>query len=128
MFGLFTENGPFTVTPNLTLKPSAYPWNCDFNLIYFDNPVGTGFSFTDSDAGYSTNEEEVGRNMLNAMHQFMACFPHLQSNSFYVAGESYAGKYVPALGYAIYRDNQRVDFHRHRTKPKINLKGLLEME
>lgn len=123
MFGLFAENGPFTITAELHLMPRKYSWHLNHHLIYIDNPVGTGFSFTDSEDGYATNEDDVGLNLLTALQQFFLLFPHLQTHSFYLSGESYGGKYVPAIGYAIHKDNsQRLDDDPAR--PKINLRGM----
>lgn len=121
LFGLFTENGPYSISPKLKLIPRKYSWHLNHNLIYIDNPVGTGFSFTESDAGYAKNEQDVGHNLLIALQQFFLLFPNLQNNEFFVTGESYGGKYVPAIGYAIYQDSKRADDPK---KPKINLKGL----
>lgn len=123
LFGLFTENGPYSILQKRTkteqkLIPRKYSWHLNHNLIYIDNPVGTGFSFTD---WYAKNERDVGEDLLCALQQFFLMFPELQKNEFFVAGESYAGKYVPAIGYAIYEDNKR---EHDPQKPKINLKGL----
>lgn len=122
LFGLFTENGPYSISPKQKLTPRKYSWHLNHNLIYIDNPVGTGFSFTDSEDGYAKNEKDVGHNLLLALQQFFLLFPNLQSNEFFVTGESYGGKYVPAIGYAIYQDSKRET--DDPTKPKINLKGL----
>lgn len=51
MFGLFNENGPFIVSANGTLSLREYSWNREFALLYIDNPVGTGFSFTRHEMG-----------------------------------------------------------------------------
>ncbi|XP_011630686.1 LOW QUALITY PROTEIN: venom serine carboxypeptidase-like [Pogonomyrmex barbatus] len=117
LFGLFMENGPFTVTSNKTLTIRKYSWNIAHNLIYIDNPVGTGYSFTDDERGYVTNETQVGRDLHTALVQFFLLFPELQNNDFFVTGESYAGKYVPALSHAIKDYNIKAE-------TKINLKGL----
>ncbi|CAL7950491.1 unnamed protein product [Xylocopa violacea] len=117
LFGLFMENGPFVVTSNKTLAMRKYSWNFSHNLLYIDNPVGTGFSFTDDDKGYAVNETDVGRDVHTALVQFFKLFPELQSNDFYVTGESYGGKYVPAVSHAI-KD------YNIKAKTKINLKGL----
>ncbi|GAB1860582.1 Carboxypeptidase [Camponotus japonicus] len=117
LFGLFLENGPFIVTANKTLEMRQYSWNLEHNVIYIDNPVGTGYSFTDNKKGYARNEVEVGRNIHTALVQFFLLFPELQNNDFFVTGESYAGKYVPAVSYAIKN-------HNIKAKTKINLKGL----
>ena len=47
----------------LTVVEKAVTWNTNYSMIYIDNPVGTGFSFTDQDAGYATNEADVGRDL-----------------------------------------------------------------
>ncbi|XP_050074545.1 venom serine carboxypeptidase [Anopheles maculipalpis] len=117
LYGLFTENGPFSVQNNMHLKPRKYSWHLNHHLIYIDNPVGTGFSFTDKEEGYSTNETHVGANLHNALQQFFTLFPDLQQLPFFVTGESYAGKYVPAVAHTIHRNNADA-------KVKLNLKGL----
>ena len=45
--------------------------------------------------------------MYDALQQFFTLFPNLRTtNEFYVSGESYAGKYVPAITYKIHTMNQ----------------------
>ena len=52
MFGLFAEMGPFAVDPSLkTLVPRPSSWNAKYGMLFIDNPVGAGFSYTKSDAG-----------------------------------------------------------------------------
>ena len=51
MFGLFAEMGPFSATANLTLQGRNTTWNKDYGMIFIDNPVGAGFSYTLEDAG-----------------------------------------------------------------------------
>lgn len=117
LFGLFAEHGPFNVNERGHLKPRDYAWTQNHNVIYIDNPVGTGFSFTEADEGYAKNQTDVGRDLYSAVKQFFQLFPELQNNDFYVSGESYAGKYVPALTYTIHKNNPD-------EKIKINLKGM----
>ena len=49
--------------------------------------MGTGFSFTDSVMGLSTNESEVATNLYSALIQFFTVFSGYQKNDFYVTGE-----------------------------------------
>ncbi len=51
MFGLFVEHGPFSVTKNLTLKKRDEAWTFNNNVIYVDQPVGTGKEH-DDDASF----------------------------------------------------------------------------
>ncbi|XP_072009809.1 probable serine carboxypeptidase CPVL isoform X4 [Engystomops pustulosus] len=117
MFGLFVEHGPYVVTENLTLVHREFSWTNTYSVLYIDNPVGTGFSFTRDDQGYAVNQDDVGRDLYSALTQFFQIFPEYQKNEFYATGESYAGKYVPAIGYYIHT-------HNPTAKVKINFKGI----
>uniref|UniRef100_A0A6J0SQL2 Probable serine carboxypeptidase CPVL n=1 Tax=Pogona vitticeps TaxID=103695 RepID=A0A6J0SQL2_9SAUR len=117
MFGLFVEHGPYVVHMNLTLSERKFSWTSKYSVIYIDNPVGTGFSFIDDEKGYAENQDDVGRDLYSALIQFFQLFPDYQKNDFYATGESYAGKYVPAIGYYIHT-------HNPTAKLKINFKGV----
>ena len=91
------EHGPFYVTEQLELKKRSTAWSLPYNVLYIDQPVGTGFSFTKNELGYATNQEMVANDLYEAMKQFYTMFPDLLDEDFYVTGESYAGKYVLSL-------------------------------
>lgn len=120
LFGLFAENGPYVVTKDMFLTERPTSWALTHNVIYIDNPVGTGYSFTKKDSCYATNQGQVADDLYDALQQFFSLFPHLRANDFYVTGESYAGKYVPAISYKIHKQQKAV------TDPqqKINFKGM----
>ncbi|XP_057668042.1 venom serine carboxypeptidase-like [Diorhabda carinulata] len=113
LYAIFNENGPFILKPELELNP--YSWTNTHSIIYIDSPVQTGYSFTVN--GFAQNETKVGEHLYEALKQFFIIFPELQTNEFFVAGESYAGKYVPAASYTILKKNPTADM-------KINLKGM----
>ncbi|XP_035688950.1 probable serine carboxypeptidase CPVL [Branchiostoma floridae] len=117
MLGLFSEMGPFYVTKDAQLMMRKVTWVSQYSMLFIDNPVGTGFSFTESDAGYARNQTDVADNLYNALLQFFQIYSQYQKNDFYVTGESYAGKYVPALSYKIHMENPTAKF-------KINFKGM----
>lgn len=117
MFGLFSEHGPYVITENLNVTLRKFSWTKAISVLYIDNPVGTGYSFTDSEQGYAKNEDDVARNLYETIRQFFVMFPELLKNDFYVAGESYGGKYGPALAYKIHEANKNASI-------KINLKGV----
>ncbi|CAF4025957.1 unnamed protein product [Adineta steineri] len=119
LFGLFNEHGPIQVNNDGSLSERPITWNSLYSLLYIDNPVGTGYSFTSNDEGYTRSQEDVARDLHSALTQFFQIYTDYASNPFYVTGESYAGKYVPSIGYKIHVENQNP-----QVKVKINLAGL----
>lgn len=115
LFGLFFENGPYKIK-NAKIYRNEDTWTKQYNVLYIDNPVGTGFSFTTSN-GYAKNQTIIGKHLYEALKQFFHLFPAYADNDFYITGESYAGKYIPAAAYEIHKQNLLSHF-------KIPLKGL----
>ncbi|GFU26071.1 probable serine carboxypeptidase CPVL [Nephila pilipes] len=114
-FGFFVENGPYVLDANMTASIRDYHWAKSFQIIFVDNPVGTGFSFTDNPKGYVKNQEEMADDMFEFLQQFFTLFSEYQNNDFYITGESYAGKYIPSLAYKI---------HLMGSSSKVKLTGM----
>jgi len=114
---IFFENGPWKVDPNtLQLTPNPYGWNAKANLLYVDQPAGTGFSYANQ--YYINNETMVAVEMYTFLQNFLAKYPQYRNLPFYITGESYAGHYIPAITAYIVQQNQ--DPHN----VKINLKAV----
>lgn len=116
LFGLFVEHGPYRVSKGGIPKLRDTTWAQRYSMLYIDNPVGAGFSFTQDDRGYARNEVDVGRDLHEALQQFFTLFHEYAGNDFYASGESYAGKYVPAIAHAI--DTAAAP------RVKVNLRGI----
>ncbi|XP_054933162.2 probable serine carboxypeptidase CPVL [Dermacentor andersoni] len=116
LFGLFVEHGPYRVAKGGVPELRDTTWAQRYSMLYIDNPVGAGFSFTQDDNGYARNEVDVGRDLHEALQQFFTLFDEYAANDFYATGESYAGKYVPAIAHAI--DTAVAP------RVKINLRGI----
>ena len=111
MYGLLKENGPFIADVDKTGRPfirsNPYRWSANHSVLYIDNPVGTGFSFTDHLDAYPKVVEESTEDLFLFLQQFLKMFPELQQCQFFPFGESYAGKYVPALAHRIHTENKK---------------------
>lgn len=96
--GLVQENGPFQWQYG-TLKPVPNPWawNRLINTVWVEQPIGTGFSRGEVTA---TSEEDVAKQMLGFWKNFIDTFS-MQGYKVYIAGESYAGLYVPYIASAM---------------------------
>jgi len=114
---LFGENGPCKVNANGTGTISnPYSWNTNANLLYIDQPAGTGFSYG---LGMDHNEAGVATDMYDFLQQFMQTHKDYSSLPFYAVGESYAGHYVPAVTHKVWQNNQKLP----TGAIKINLEG-----
>lgn len=60
-------------------------------MIFVDQPINTGFSYSDDDNDRCYDEACVSNDMLDFMQALYAARPELQKRPFYVTGESYAG-------------------------------------
>ena len=113
MYGLLKENGPFLADVDQNGHPfvrsNPHRWSANYSVLYIDNPVGTGFSFTDDDDAYPKIVEESTQDLFIFLQQFLTLFPDLQKVEFYPFGESYAGKYVPVLAHKIHTENKKAE-------------------
>ncbi|KAJ0182077.1 hypothetical protein K1T71_002799 [Dendrolimus kikuchii] len=115
MMGLFNLIEPLKLVDG-KLRRRNVTWASHYSLLFIDNPVGTGFSFTNDEKGYPKNEDDLGEQLFIFLQQFLEIFPELQKAPLFITGESYAGKYVPALG---------IQLHRHKGDGvTINLRGM----
>ncbi|KAL3649918.1 Serine carboxypeptidase-like 34 [Castilleja foliolosa] len=122
-YGQSEELGPFFPQKgnNPKLKFNNNTWNKAANLLFLESPVGVGFSYTNT----SSDIKQLGDNITAIdSYKFLVSwfrrFPQFKSHPFYIAGESYAGHYVPQLAKVIVDNNKLALADDH-----INLKGIL---
>jgi hypothetical protein len=41
------------------------------NILFVDNPVGTGYSYVDDNSGYTTNEDQIAADLVTLMIAFV---------------------------------------------------------
>ncbi|KAL0425667.1 UNVERIFIED_CONTAM: Serine carboxypeptidase-like 40 [Sesamum radiatum] len=120
-FGAMEELGPFRVhSDGKTLYQNKYAWNHAANILFLESPAGVGFSYsnTTSDVVTGGDKRTAIDNYTFLMH-WLERFPEYKNRDFYIAGESYAGHYVPELAHTILHHNQEAG------KTIINLKGII---
>jgi len=83
------------VTPEATLIRNDKSWNNIANVLYVDQPLGTGFS--KAEFNVVTNEEGVAKDMGLFLTAYLEKFPELADRPFWITGESYAGHYIPSI-------------------------------
>jgi len=73
-------------------------------MIYFESPVGVGFSYSDNIADYKCTDDTTANDNMHAMEKFFELFPEYKNQDFFITGESYGGVYVPTLAEAIVKN------------------------
>ncbi|XP_044490106.1 serine carboxypeptidase-like 34 [Mangifera indica] len=120
-YGEAEELGPFLTRkgkPELKLNP--YSWNKAANLLFVESPVGVGFSYTNTSEDIKQLGDTVtAKDSYAFLINWFKRFPQFKSHKFYIAGESYAGHYIPQLAEVIYDSNKKASRENH-----INLKGI----
>eukprot|EP00531_Pseudo-nitzschia_arenysensis_P014276 CAMPEP_0116120680 /NCGR_PEP_ID=MMETSP0329-20121206/3302_1 /TAXON_ID=697910 /ORGANISM="Pseudo-nitzschia arenysensis, Strain B593" /LENGTH=648 /DNA_ID=CAMNT_0003614461 /DNA_START=54 /DNA_END=2000 /DNA_ORIENTATION=+ len=103
LLGWLQEVGPLLLNATGGLMENPWAWTkANVNLMAIEAPMGVGFS-------YCSRQLDEGKPCLNtdsntatasraALVDFFANkFPELYDGGFYIAGESYAGVYIPTL-------------------------------
>lgn len=92
--GLFYENGPSSIDENLKVVRNPNSWNNNANVIYLDQPVGAGFSY--SDKGPVDTSAQAAKDLYAFLTLFFQNFPQYnKGQKFHIASESYGGHYAP---------------------------------
>lgn len=107
--GIWMETGPYQVSnEQLGIRPAPYSWNRVASMLYIEHPVGVGFSYADNTSRYQHLDDATeADDLMRALQQFVDRFPEYAPTSdaavrpLYLAGESYAGEYVPHLAHRI---------------------------
>ena len=96
--GLFFELGPSFVNGNLTLDRNPNSWNNNATVLFLDQPVNVGYSYSSNRV---TNTKMAAEDVYSFLEVLFSAFPQYKSLPFHISGESYGGKYLPAVGAAI---------------------------
>ncbi|XP_074285230.1 serine carboxypeptidase-like 27 [Silene latifolia] len=120
-YGAAEEIGPFHINNDgKTLYLNPYSWNKVANLLFLESPAGVGFSYSNTSSDLLTvGDSRTAEDSYKFLVSWFNRFPQYKYRELYIAGESYAGHYVPQLSQLIYRRNKGI------ANPVINFKGFM---
>lgn len=110
--GLFMELGPSSIDQKLNVKFNPSSWNTNASVIFLDQPVNTGYSYSGNSV---SNTIAASKDVYALLTLFFKQFPEYAEQDFHIAGESYAGHYIPVF-------TSEILAHKKRN---INLKSIL---
>ncbi|KAG2252985.1 hypothetical protein Bca52824_083121 [Brassica carinata] len=123
--GLLFENGPLTMKLDAyngslpSLVSTTYSWTKLSNIIFLDQPVGTGFSYSRTSLHNKPSDSGEARRIHEFLQKWLGKHQEFTSNPFYAAGDSYSGMIIPALVQEISKGNYQC------CNPPINLQGYM---
>lgn len=92
------------------------------NLLFLESPAGVGFSYSNISSEVKSNgDRNTAIDNIIFLLNWIQRFPKYKNRDFYIAGESYAGHFVPQLAEIILQHNKLAK------KNLINLKGIMVM-
>ncbi|KZT24362.1 alpha/beta-hydrolase [Neolentinus lepideus HHB14362 ss-1] len=105
--GLFMELGPCRVVNSTATKFHPESWNSNANVFFIDQPVGVGYSYAEYGETVRTTEE-AAVDIAAFVAIFFEHFSEFKNRGFHMAGESYAGRYLPLFASAVYDQNAKL--------------------
>ncbi|CEP62924.1 serine-type carboxypeptidase LALA0_S06e07052g [Lachancea lanzarotensis] len=119
MDGALMESGPLRVDSYGKVYLNDEGWHTRGDIVFVDQPVGTGFSTVGSNNQYDKDLQDVSQHFLSFLHHYFEVFADDSNKTVILAGESYAGQYIPYFAQAI------LDHNSNGENNQVNLEALL---
>ncbi|GAA5905405.1 S10 family peptidase [Sporobolomyces salmoneus] len=124
--GLLQELGPCRAQKHGDPIRNPYSWNNNATIIFLDQPIGVGFSYSDKDDYGVWTTEAAARDTYAFLQIFFHTFKdRFANNEFHIAGESYGGRYVPLFADYILKENEKLKTSSKDDLKPINLVSIL---
>ncbi|XP_022140631.1 serine carboxypeptidase-like 51 [Momordica charantia] len=111
--GNFEEIGPL----DTNLKPRSSTWLRKADLLFVDNPVGTGYSYVEDTGEFAKGDGDAAADMTTLLTEVSNDIVGLQNSPLYIIAESYGGKFAVTLALVLLQAIQA-------GKLKLNLRGV----
>ncbi|KAM0028788.1 putative carboxypeptidase D [Helianthus debilis subsp. tardiflorus] len=103
---------------NSSTNPLVLWLNGVANVLFLESPAGVGYSYSNTSSDYTTGDAQTAKDSYTFLVNWFERFPEYKTRDFYIAGESYAGHYIPQLAQLILQNNKIAN------QTVINLKGI----
>ncbi|GAB2247114.1 hypothetical protein Droror1_Dr00006996 [Drosera rotundifolia] len=100
-------------------KYYEYSWTKTASMLFLDQPVGTGFSYSVTSWGWPTSDTKATRQAYEFFLQWLVENPQYLALQTFISGDSYGGIFVPLITKLIVEGNEA------GVNPRVNLKGYL---
>lgn len=97
-YGNFEILGPL----DLNLNERSFSWVKTHNVLFVDNPVGTGYSYVDHKKFLSKDNKQIARDLIELLRGFYNAMPNFKTVPLHIFGESYGGKMAIDFAHELY--------------------------
>ncbi|GAB2209998.1 hypothetical protein Drorol1_Dr00015248 [Drosera rotundifolia] len=101
------------------LKYYKYGWTKTASMLFLDQPVGTGFSYSVTPSGWSSSDTKATRQAYEFLLKWLVENPQYLALETFISGDSYGGLFTPLISKLIVEGNEA------GVTPYVNLKGYL---
>jgi serine carboxypeptidase 1 len=112
-YGDWAELGPL----DMNMQPRNTTWVQAANVLFLDQPVGTGWSYVDDTSLLTRNNSEIAQDVLTLLTNFFAAYPAFATAPFFIFSESYGGKMTATIANTLLAAKASGPF-------SINLRGI----
>ncbi|KAH7970853.1 hypothetical protein HPB49_016176 [Dermacentor silvarum] len=124
LIGAIAELGPFRVGyQGINMTTNPFSWNKVANIIFLESPAGVGFSYSPT-GNYASDDTKTTDDNYLAVVDFFDKYSQFKQNDFYIAGESYAGVYVPLLAQLLLKNPRGINLKVRRANYIVLNSGL----
>lgn len=121
MDGALMEAGPFRINKHGKVTYNDGSWHRAGDIVFVDQPAGTGFSYSDA---FVSDLHGVLQHFLRFLDKYFELFPDERGNEVFIAGESYAGQYIPYIARGIL-DRNAAQEKAAESPQYVNLSAIL---
>ncbi|CAM8901460.1 unnamed protein product [Rhodiola kirilowii] len=100
-----------------SLVPWEEAWTKTASIIFIDSPVGTGFSYSKTEAGWPSSDTSTSEQAYQFLVNWLLEHPKYLPLELIIGGDSYAGKFIPLVTQKVLERNMA------GARPSLNLKG-----
>ncbi|KAG8950045.1 hypothetical protein FRC04_008125 [Tulasnella sp. 424] len=124
--GLLMELGPCNViNDGREVAYNKYGWNEYANMIFLDQPVNVGFSYSNKSV---TDSPTAAKDVYAFLQLFFQAYPEYAATPFSIAAESYGGIYAPHIATEINRRNKALEGRARHNSLSVSSTRRIELD
>jgi len=94
MHGLFLQNGPFRLQKDLSLQYNEFSFNNIADVLYVDQPVGTGFSNCTNTSWIPNGEGQLVSDLVSFLQSFLKEHEEYKGRPLFLNSQGYGAHFV----------------------------------